>query len=157
MANKPDPEVKSLLRNKKARHDYTVEEELEAGVSLMGSEVKSLREGRAVMTDAYIFVKDGQAYLSQLQISEYPWANIWNHAPKRDRKLLLHKKEIGKLDEKTSREGYTLIPLDIYLRNGRIKVLVGVCKGKKTYDKRQTEREKTAKREVDAAMKKARR
>ena len=157
MANKPDPEVKSLLRNKKARHDYTVEEELEAGVSLMGSEVKSLREGRAVMTDAYVFVKDGQAYLSQLQISEYPWANIWNHAPKRDRKLLLHKKEIGKLDEKSAREGYTLIPLDIYLRNGRIKVLVGVCKGKKTYDKRQTEREKTAKREVDAAMKKARR
>ena len=149
--------MKSLLRNKKARHDYTVEEELEAGVSLMGSEVKSLREGRAVMTDAYVFVKDGQAYLSQLQISEYPWANIWNHAPKRDRKLLLHKKEIGKLDEKSAREGYTLIPLDIYLRNGRIKVLVGVCKGKKTYDKRQTEREKTAKREVDAAMKKARR
>ena len=157
MANKPDPEVKSLLRNKKARHDYTVEEELEAGVSLMGSEVKSLREGRAVMTDAYVFVKEGQAYLSQLQISEYPWANIWNHAPKRDRKLLLHKKEIGKLDEKSAREGYTLIPLDIYLRNGRIKVLVGVCKGKKTYDKRQTERAKTADREMQAAMKKARR
>ena len=157
MANKPDPEVKSLLRNKKARHDYTVEDELEAGVSLMGSEVKSLREGRAVMTDAYVFVKNGEAFLSQLQISEYPWANIWNHAPKRDRKLLLHKKEITKLDEKAAREGYTLIPLDIYLRQGRIKVLVGVCKGKKTYDKRQTERAKTANREVQAAMKKARR
>ncbi len=157
MANKPDPEVKSLLRNKKARHDYTVEDELEAGVSLMGSEVKSLREGRAVMTDAYVFVKNGEAFLSQLQISEYPWANIWNHAPKRDRKLLLHKKEIGKLEERSAREGFTLIPLDIYLRNGRIKVLVGVCKGKRTYDKRQTERAKTADREVQAAMKKVRR
>ena len=157
MANKPDPEVKSLLRNKKARHDYTVEDELEAGVSLMGSEVKSLREGRAVMTDAYVFVKNGEAFLSQLQISEYPWANIWNHAPKRDRKLLLHKKEIGKLEERSAREGFTLIPLDIYLRNGRIKVLVGVCKGKRTYDKRQTERAKTADREVQAAMKRVRR
>ena len=147
---------KVLLRNKKARHDYAIEEQLEAGVSLLGSEVKSLREARAVMTDAYIYVKNGEAWLSQLQITEYPWANRFNHEPKRERKLLLHRREIDKLDEASSRDGYTLLPLELYLKNGRVKVMVGVCKGKKEYDKRQTEKRRTADREMAAAIRRAR-
>ncbi len=157
MATKGDAEEKVLLRNKKARHDYVVETTMEAGVALVGSEVKSLREGKSVMTDAYVFVKDGEAWLSQLQISEYPWANRWNHAPKRERKLLLHKKEIGKLDEAVARQGYTILPLEIYLKNGFIKVRIGVCRGKKVHDKRATEKERDAKREMAAAQRRARR
>ena len=146
-----------LLRNKKARHDYFVEDSVEAGIALLGSEVKSLREARAVLTDAYVFVKHGEAFLSQLQISEYPWANRWNHEPKRDRKLLLHRREIDKLDEAASRKGYTLLPLEIYLKQGRIKALVGVCRGKKQHDKRETERRRDAEREMAAAVRRARR
>jgi SsrA-binding protein len=156
VANKPDPEVKMLLRNKKARHDYAIETTMEAGVVLVGSEVKSLREGKVVMTDAYIFIKDGEAWLSQLQISEYPWANRWNHAPKRERKLLLHKKEIGKLDEASARQGYTILPLDIYLKHGLIKVLIGVGKGKREHDKRATAKERTAKLEMAQAQRRVR-
>ncbi len=149
-------EQKVLLRNKKARHDYHVEDTLEAGVVLLGSEVKSLREARAVMTDAYVFIKNGEAFLSQLQITEYPWANRWNHEPKRDRKLLMHRREIAKLEEASARDGYTLLPLEIYLKKGRIKVMVGVCKGKKLHDKRATEKLRTAKREMDAAIRRSR-
>jgi SsrA-binding protein len=149
-------ETKVLLRNKKARHDYFVEDSIEAGAVLLGSEVKSLREARAVMTDAYIFVKNGEAFLSQLQITEYPWANRWNHEPKRDRKLLLHRREIEKLGEASAQQGYTLLPLEIYLKKGRIKVLVGVCRGKKLHDKRETERRRTAEREMQAAVRRAR-
>ena len=154
---KPAPtEEKVLLRNKRARHDYFVEESIEAGVALLGSEVKSLRESKAVISDAYVFIKNGEAFLSQLQITEYAWANRYNHAPKRERKLLLHKKEIAKLDEASTREGYTLLPLEIYLKGGRIKVLVGVCKGKKVHDKRATEKKKDADREMQAALRRAR-
>jgi SsrA-binding protein len=148
---KPD-EVKVLLRNKKARHDYFVEWTVEAGLSLLGSEVKSLREGSAVMSDAYAMVKNGEAWLVNMQVTEYPWANRWNHVPKRDRKLLLHRREIEKLDAAASQEGYTLLPLEVYLKRGRIKVLVGVCKGKKQYDKRQDQKRKDAQREVEAAL-----
>ena len=153
---KQKEDVKVLLRNKKARHDYFVEDTYEAGVALLGSEVKSLREARAVMSDAYIFVKEGQAWLSQLSITEYPWANRYNHAPKRDRRLLLHRKEIDKLDEASARQGYTLLPLEIYLKGGRIKVLLGVCKGKQQHDKRATQKKKDADREMQAAIRKAR-
>jgi SsrA-binding protein len=148
---KPD-EVKVLLRNKKARHDYFVEWTVEAGLALQGSEVKSLREGSAVMSDAYAMVKNGEAWLVNMQVTEYPWANRWNHEPKRDRKLLLHRREIEKLDAASSQEGYTLLPLEVYLKRGRIKVLVGVCKGKKQYDKRQDQKRKDAQREVEAAL-----
>src|SRR5437868_1344265 len=102
------------------------------------------------MSDAYVFVKNGEAFLSQLQITEYAWANRYNHQPKRERKLLLHKKEIAKLDEASTREGYTILPLEIYLKNGFIKVMVGICKGKKVHDKRATEKKKTADREMQA-------
>jgi SsrA-binding protein len=148
-----DPGHKLLLNNKRARHDYFVEQTLEAGVVLTGSEVKSLREAKAVLSDAYVMVKNGEAWLVNLQVQEYAWANRFNHLPKRDRKLLLHKKEIEKLDTATEAQGMTALPLEVYLKDGRIKVLVGVCRGKKEHDKRHTERERQAKRDVEAALK----
>jgi SsrA-binding protein len=152
MAAAPKEETKVLLRNKRARHDYLVEDELEAGIALLGSEVKSLREGRAQLTDAYAAPEGNDLILQQMQISEYPWANRWNHAPKRPRRLLLHRREIERLREAVQRSGYTLLPLEVYLRKGRIKVLLGLCKGKKQYDKRQDERAKDASREMERAL-----
>jgi SsrA-binding protein len=149
---KSKEDKKVLLRNKKARHDYFVEWTVEAGISLQGSEVKSLREAKAVMSDAYAMVRNGEAWLINMQVTEYPWANRWNHEPKRDRKLLLHRREIEKLDAAASQEGYTILPLEVYLKNGKIKVLLGVCKGKKQYDKRQDQKRKDAEREVEAAL-----
>jgi SsrA-binding protein len=145
-------EVKVLLRNKKARHDYFVEWTVEAGLVLQGSEVKSLREARAVISDAYATVRNGEGWLVNMQVTEYPWANRWNHEPKRERKLLLHGRELEKLDEATSQQGYTILPLEVYLKSGKIKVLLGVCKGKKQYDKRQDQKRKDAAREVEAAL-----
>ena len=144
---------KVLLRNKKARHDYFVEDTYEAGMVLQGSEVKSLREARAVMSDAYAMVRNGEGWLVNMQITEYPWANRWNHEPKRDRKLLLHKRELAKLDEASAQQGYTILPLEVYLKGGRIKVEIAVCKGKKQFDKRQDQKRKDAEREVEAALK----
>ncbi len=151
-AKQKTDEIKVLLRNKKARHDYFVEWSVEAGLALQGSEVKSLCEAKAVIGDAYAMVRNGEAWLINMQITEYPWANRWNHEPKRDRKLLLHQREIQKLDEASSREGYTILPLEVYLKNGRIKVLLGVCRGKKLYDKRQDAKRRDAQREVEAAL-----
>jgi SsrA-binding protein len=146
-------EVKLLLRNKRARHDYLIEQTLEAGLVLTGSEVKSLREARAVLSDAYVMVRHGEAWLVNMQVNEYAWANVFNHAPKRDRKLLLHRREIDKLDEATGQKGMTAVPLEVYLKNGRIKLLVGIGRGKKEYDKRQEQRKKQAERDVEAALK----
>jgi SsrA-binding protein len=146
-------EKKVLVRNKKARHDYFVEDTLEAGLVLQGSEVKSLREARAVIGDAYATVRKGEAWLMQMQITEYPWANRWNHEPKRERKLLLHHREITKLDEAVAEKGYTALPLEVYLKNGKIKVLIGICRGKKQFDKRHEARKRDAAREVEAALK----
>jgi SsrA-binding protein len=143
---------KVLLRNKRARHDYTVEDTIEAGIALLGSEVKSLRDGRAQLTDAYAAPEGGEMMLLQMQISEYPWANRFNHEPKRARKLLLHKKEIDRLRAAVQQEGYTLLPLEVYLRGGKIKVLLGLCKGKKQHDKRQDQKERDADREIARAM-----
>jgi SsrA-binding protein len=152
-SQKGDDEIKVLLRNKRARHDYFVEQTMEAGMVLTGSEVKSLREAKAVLSDAYVMVRKSEAWLINLQVQEYAWANRFNHLPKRDRKLLLHRREIEKLDAATSEQGMTALPLEIYLKNGRLKVLVGVCRGKKEYDKRHEERRKEAQREVEAALK----
>ncbi len=148
----PDDDKKVLLRNKKARHDYFVEEQVEAGIALVGSEVKSLRDAMASIGDAWADVTNGEMWLHQLQINEYPWANRWNHQPKRDRKLLLHRREIDKLGSAVAEKGYTLLPLEIYLKGGRVKVLLGLCRGKKQHDKRQAERERESKREIDRAM-----
>jgi SsrA-binding protein len=152
-----DGEIKVLLRNKRARHDYFVEETLEAGIALVGSEVKSLRDSHAVIGDAYAAVRNGEAWLLQMSITEYPWANQFNHPPKRERKLLLHRREIEKIDAATAERGYTVLPLEVYLKRGKVKVLLGICKGKKQYDKRQESRRREAEREVDRALKKIRR
>jgi SsrA-binding protein len=151
--SKPAGDKKVLVANKKARHDYFVEDTYEAGVQLVGSEVKSLREAHAVISDAYVMVKNNEAFLISMQINEYPWANRWNHEPKRDRKLLLHRREIEKIAQAIDREGYTALPLEVYLnKEGRVKVLVGICKGKRQYDKRQDQKRKDAQREVEAAL-----
>jgi len=139
---------KVLLRNKRARHEYFIEETLEAGIALMGSEVKSLRVGRAELGDAYAAITSGEAFLYQMQISEYAFANRFGHAPKRTRKLLLHKQEIGRLDQSVNRAGYTLLPLEVYLKSGKIKVLLGLGKGKKQYDKREDEKAREAKLDI---------
>jgi SsrA-binding protein len=152
-----DDEIKVLLRNRKARHDYFVEETLEAGIELKGSEVKSLRDSQASMSDAYAAVKNGQLYLLSLQVNEYPQANIWNHAPKRERRLLCHRREIDRLGAAVDEKGYTLLPLEIYLKGGRIKVLLGLCKGKQQYDKRHAARERDSRREIDREMARRRR
>jgi SsrA-binding protein len=149
----PNEEIKVLLRNKRARHDYFVEQSIEAGLVLTGSEVKSLREAKAVLSDAYVMVRNGEAWLVNMQVSEYPWAKLFGHAPKRDRKLLLHRREIDKIDEATAQKGMTALPLEVYLKKGRIKVLVGVCRGKKEYDKRHEQRRRQAERDVEAALK----
>lgn len=153
-AKKDGEQKKVILRNKRARHDYTVEDTLEAGVALLGSEVKSLRAGRAELTDAYAAIEAGQATLHQMQISEYAFANRFGHTPKRERRLLLHKSEIARLDAATRREGYTLLPLEVYLKSGRVKVLLGLCKGKRQYDKREDQKEKDAKADMARAMRK---
>jgi SsrA-binding protein len=150
-------ERKFVARNKKARHDYFIEETFEAGVALRGSEVKSLREGRGNLTDSFAEVRSGELFLVGSHVSEYPFANQFNHPPRRERKLLLHRREIDKLEVKVEQRGYTLIPLSLYLKKGRIKVELGLGRGKKQYDKRATERKREQDREVRAAVGRARR
>lgn len=140
--------VKVLARNKKARHEYFIEETLEAGMVLMGSEVKSLRASRCELGDAYASVQNGEAFLIDMQISEYTFANRFGHEPKRPRKLLLHKREIQHLADAVKRDGMTVVPLEVYLKDGKIKVQLGIAKGKKHFDKREDEREREAKAEV---------
>lgn len=127
-----------VAQNRRARHDYQIEETLEAGLLLKGSEVKSLRAGKASINEAYATEKDGEFYLVNAHIAEYPAANIFNHEPKRARKLLLHKREMEKLIGQTRREGYTLVPLRIYFNHrGIAKLLLGLAKGKRKVDKRE--------------------
>lgn len=147
-----DAPIKVLVRNRRALHDYAIEERLEAGIALTGSEVKSLRDQRASLGEGYVTVRGREAWLVAVQINEYPWAHQQNHLPTRERKLLLHRREIGKLDVKLSQKGYSAVPLAIYLKSGRIKVEIGVGRGKKHYEKRETVKEAEAKREIDRAM-----
>jgi SsrA-binding protein len=151
-SDKPD-EVKILIRNRRAFHDYDITDRLEAGLSLVGSEVKSLRDQRASIGEGFIEIRDRQAWLVGVTINEYPWANQFNHDPLRRRRLLLHKREIAKLDVKVAQKGYTLVPLAIYLKAGRIKLELGVARGKRQYEKREATKAAEAKREVDRAMK----
>ena len=148
--------VKVLARNKKARHEYFIEETLEAGMVLMGSEVKSLRASRCELGDAYASVQNGEAFLIDMQISEYTFANRFGHEPKRPRKLLLHKAELARLATRTQQKGFTLIPLSIYFKNGKVKVELGLCTHKKLHDKRDAKREADDQREIDRAMKRHR-
>jgi SsrA-binding protein len=143
----------TVATNRKARHDYFVEETIEAGMALQGTEVKSLRSGLANLTDSYVLVRNEEAFLFNANISPYPHGNIMNHEPLRTRKLLLHKEEIRKLLGRMAQKGYTLIPLKIYFSRGRAKVLIGLAKGKKAPDKRDTIKDKESKRELERMVK----
>ncbi len=144
---------KTLVENRKARHDYFIEEAMEAGIVLVGTEVKSIRGGKANLRDSYADVVNGEIFIKNMHISPYEQGNIFNRDSLRERKLLLHKGEIEKLAGYTSQNGYTLIPLSIYLKDGKVKVNLGVCRGKKDYDKRDVMLEKAAKRDIDRQMK----
>jgi len=143
----------TVTTNRKAYHDYFIEETFEAGIALQGTEVKSLRLGLANLTDSYAIVKNSEVFLFNANISPYPYGNIMNHEPVRTRKLLLHREEIRKLIGKITQKGYTLIPLKIYFVRGKDKVMIGLAKGKKAFDKRETIKEKESKREVERAVK----
>ena len=141
--------VKVISENRKAFHDYFVEERVETGIILTGTEIKSIRNGRVNLKDSYARVEDGEVWLNQMHISPYEQGNRFNHDPLRRRKLLLHRTEIIKLFAKVQQQGLTLIPLKIYLKSGLAKIELGVCRGKKTYDKRQDIAERDAKREIE--------
>ncbi|KJU71154.1 SsrA-binding protein SmpB [Clostridium baratii] len=143
----------SLAENRKARHDYFIEETIEAGLVLVGTEVKSIRNGRVNLKDCYGEVRNGEIFIRGMHISPYEQGNIFNVDPLRDRKLLLHKEQIGRLAGLVSKEGLTLVPLLLYLKEGRVKVALGVCKGKKNYDKRDSLLEKAHNREMQRAIK----
>ena len=142
----------AVATNRKALHDYFVEQTLEAGLALTGTEVKSLRQGKAQLADSYAAVERGEIYLYKLHISPYEQGNRENHEPMRRRKLLLHRREIHRLQSQTEREGYTLIPLRLYFTRGRAKVAIGVCRGKKAHDKRHAIAQREADREVRRVM-----
>ena len=142
-----------IAQNKKAYHDYFVDDTYEAGISLFGTEVKSVRQGKVNLKDSYVSVKTGEAFLIGAHISPYEKGNIFNRDPLRSRKLLLHKREIAKLIGLTAQEGYTLIPLKMYFKGSYVKVMLGVCRGKKNYDKREDIARRDAKRDMDRALK----
>jgi len=144
---------KIVCVNKKARHNYFINEIYEAGLVLLGSEVKSLRDGKANLKDSYARIQKGEAFLVNAHVSPYPGANQFNHEPTRPRKLLLHQREIERLTGKTKEKGLTLIPLRLYFKNGRAKVELGLARGKKLYDKRETLKRKMAEREVERSLK----
>lgn len=144
---------KTIAENRKARHDYFIEETYEAGIVLKGTEIKSIRLGRVNMKDSHARIMNGEVHLVNMHIAEYEQGNRFNHDPTRSRKLLLHRKEIDKLAGLIQREGYTLVPLKIYIKNGFAKVLLGLGKGKKKYDKREDLKRKQMKRDAERALK----
>ena len=145
--------TKQIAKNSKALHDYFVEERYEAGVELAGTEVKSIRQGGVNLKDSWCQVKDGELWLYGVHISPYEKGNIFNKDPLRTRKLLMHRREILKLQMAAQRDGLTLVPLSLYFKDSKVKVELGVCKGKKLYDKRASAAERDAKRDMDRAMK----
>jgi SsrA-binding protein len=151
--NKMNNNIKTVAKNKKAFFDYYVLESFEAGIELVGTEVKSLRNGRVNLKDAWCSVADGELLLKQMHVSAYEQGNIFNHDPLRPRRLLAHKREILRLLSEVKQQGYSLIPLSIYLKGSLFKVQVGLCKGKKLYDKRKVLAEKSAKRDIARALK----
>jgi SsrA-binding protein len=144
--------VKMIAQNRKAYHDYFIEETFEAGVALMGTEVKSAREGKVNLKDGYVLVTQGEAMLLNVHISPYSHGNIMNHDPVRTRKLLLHAREIEKLAGKAAQKGYTLVPLKVYMKGPYVKVEVGLAKGKRQYEKRDGIKEREARREIERAV-----
>ena len=141
------------ILNRVARHDYFILEEIECGIALTGTEIKSIRAGKANIKDSYAIVKNGEVFLLNMFISPYEQGNLFNHKETRTRKLLLHKTEIRKLDQQVKLEGHTLIPLKVYFVRGRAKILLGVCKGKKNFDKRETIKERDIKRDIEKKLK----
>ena len=144
--------IKIVCENRKARHDYFIHETYETGIELKGTEVKSLRVGKANLRDSYAEVKDGEIFVENMHISPYEQGNIFNHDPLRRRRLLMHKREILKLFSKTREKGFTLVPLKIYFKNGRAKLELALASGKHTYDKRAALAEKSAKRDIERAI-----
>ena len=151
MAREPDSPDRLIAQNRRASHDYFILETVEAGLVLAGTEVKSLRHGKASLAEAYATVENGEVWVQQLHIPPYEQGNRWNLEPTRRRKLLLHRTEIAKLEKAVAQKGQTLIPLKLYFARGYAKLLLGVAKGKKTHDKRQTIAERDAKREIQRA------
>ena len=145
--------IKIAAQNRKAFHDYFVEDRYESGIQLAGTEVKSIRAGTLNLKDAYCTVKDGELWVHGMHISPYEKGNIFNKDPVRSRRLLMHKREIRKLQALVKQDGYTLVPLSVYFKDARVKVEVGLCKGKKNYDKRDAAAKRDAAREIDRTMK----
>ena len=148
--------VKVVAKNSKAYHDYFIEDKYEAGIELAGTEVKSIRLGHVNLKDSFCVVKDGEMSVIGMHISPYEKGNIFNKDPMRQRRLLMHKREILRLFAKIKQDGYTLVPLSLYFKGPRVKVEIGLCKGKKLYDKREAAAKKDAKREMDRALKQRR-
>ena len=149
--------MKTIAQNKKARHDYFVEENYESGIELCGTEVKSLRAGRVNLKDSWCSIVDGEIFVNGMHISPYEQGNIFNRDPMRVRKLLMHKKEILKLYGTVKQTGYSLIPISLYFKDSKVKLQVGLCKGKKLYDKRADMAERSAKRDMERAIKEQKR
>lgn len=152
----PDDGIKPIARNKKAYRDYEILDKLEAGIALVGTEVKSLRDGKVQMADSYARIDDGEVYLVSLHISPYTQAARDNHEPTRKRKLLLHRREIRRLRKKVAERGLTLLPLRLYFRRGLVKVELGLARGKRQYDKRQDLKERDHKRQIARALRRRR-
>ncbi|EPY2525989.1 SsrA-binding protein SmpB [Listeria monocytogenes] len=149
----PKGDGKLVTQNKKARHDYAIEETFEAGIVLQGTEIKSVRNARVNLKDSYARIDKGEIFLHNMHISPYEQGNRYNHDPLRTRKLLLHKKQISRLIGETKESGYSIVPLKMYIKDGYAKVLIGVARGKKKYDKRQDLKQKEAKRDIERAFK----
>ncbi|MEX0703068.1 MAG: SsrA-binding protein SmpB [Planctomycetales bacterium] len=147
-----DPNSKLVCRNRRARHEYDILDELECGVMLGGSEVKSVRASKMSIEEAYARVRDGELWLVGADIAEYPQANLMNHEPKRTRKLLVHKKELRKFAESATEQGLTLVPLAVYFKRGRVKVTIALARGRKRHDKRERLKKEDAQREMRQAM-----
>lgn len=145
--------IKIISTNRRANHDYFLSDFLEAGIALKGTEIKSLRHNNVSIKEAYVFLKNNEAYIINMNIPIYEKGTIFNHEPKRDRKLLLHKSEIYRLQSKIKEKGYTIIPTKVYLKKGKAKVEIALAKGKKLYDKRETIKKNESKREIDKLIK----
>ncbi len=141
--------IKLIANNKKAYHDYFIEEKYEAGIELYGTEIKSIRQGKCSVKEAYVVIDDGEGFVEGMNISPYEKGNIFNREPLRKRRLLLHKVQIRKLDQQVSQKGYTIVPLQVYLKGGRCKVEIGLARGKHSYDKREDIKRKDARREAE--------
>lgn len=148
----PKGEGKVLAQNKKARHDYFIEETYEAGLVLLGTEIKAIRAGRVNLKDSFARIRNGELFIHNMHISPYEQGNIHNHEPLRTRKLLLHRKQINSLIGDTKETGYSIVPLKLYLKDGYAKLLIGLARGKKKYDKREDLKQKEAKRDIERAF-----